>query len=184
MRRLCGWISVLMLTTACGADGLPIAPSSSSTSSPLLVGHPVAGTHAPEPIDGWLPWSFRQWQPGLGEPLGVNAAIESKVEANDVCVSNLRQVWDARSSCKRFLVSAPSSGWLYSTLRWDDSAPGFDLALAGDVVFVRPDGRFASSDWQRTEVEVAARVEPGDYTVLVITYGPVSLPFQLRTALR
>jgi hypothetical protein len=33
-------------------------------------------------------------------------------------------------------------------------------------------------------VEVAARVEPGDYTVLVITYGPVSLPFQLRTALR
>ena len=141
---------------------------------------PGSGSRPPillslESDGNWLPWYWRAWQPGTGEPLNPGATIDAVVEANDVCVFNLRAVWDARSSCRRYLVSVPSAGRLRAWLRWDTSAPGFDESLAGGVVFVARDGRFASSDWQRSELDVCARVEPGDYTVLVITYVPASL---------
>jgi hypothetical protein len=184
MRQLFGWVSVLVLTAGCGGSGLPTAPSLALPFSPPAATSPPTRIGAFETADGWLPWSFREWQPGAGEPLGLNATIDAVVEANDVCVSNLRQVWDARSSCKRFLVSVPSTGSLYGSLLWDASARDFSPDFAGEVVLVRHDGRFASSDWQRTKLDVSARVEPGDYTVLVIIYGPVSLPFQLTMDLR
>jgi hypothetical protein len=187
MRQWFGWVavgSIVVLTTGCGAGALPTNPSSALASSSRTATSLPIGTRTLETADSWLPWSFPEWQPGPGEPLGLSATIDSVVEANDVCVPNLRRVWDAQSSCKRFLVSVPSAGWLYGSLLWDASAPGFTLNSAGDVVLVRHDGRFASSDWQRTEVEVSARVEPGDYTVLVMIYVPVSLPFQLRMDLR
>jgi hypothetical protein len=146
---------------------------------------PPTGLRSVDGSDGnWSPWFFRSWQPGIGEPLGPNATIDAVVAANDICVSNLRVVWDARSSCKRFLVSMPSEGRLQAFLSWDAAAPGFDESLAGEVVLVANAGRFAASDWQRTELDIWALVQPGDYTVLVMTYVPVSLPFRLRTEFR
>jgi hypothetical protein len=99
-------------------------------------------------------------------------------------VPDLRWVWDARASCKRFVVSVPSDGQLDAFLRWDGSAPGFDPSLAGDVVLVAPDGRFATSGWQHTDEHISVLVQPGDYGVLVMSYVPASLPFQIRTELR
>jgi hypothetical protein len=183
MRQWLGCGAVLVLTAACGGTGLPTAPSASSFSPGSVISLPAA-TRPLEMADGWLPWSFPQWQPGLGESLNLDTTIGSVVEENDVCVFNLRQVWDSRSSCRRFVVSVPSTGWLYGYLTWDASAPGFTPYSAGEIVLVRQDGRFAASAWLRPDLEVAARVEPGDYTVLVITYGPVSLPFQLTMNLR
>jgi hypothetical protein len=176
MRKLFGWLSLALLAAGCGANGLPMSPSSRSAATG------VSGLHSLEVAGGdWSPWFFRSWVPGIGAPLGPNATIDGVVEGNDVCVSNLRSVWDARSSCSRFLVTVPSEGRLQAFLRWDASAPAFDESLAGEVVLVAADGRFASSDWQRAEVDVGARVQPGNYTVLVITYVPLSMPFQLRT---
>jgi hypothetical protein len=187
MRQLFGWVSVLVLTAGCSGSGLPTSPTTPS-SPPSLSGAPPSirppGLRSADVSEGWLPWYFRQWQPGIGEPLDPNATIDAIVQANDVCVSNLRQVWDARSSCKRFLVSVPSEGRLNAFLRWDVSASGFDETLAGEVVLVANDGRFASSGWQKPQLDVWAPVSPGDYTVLVITYVPVSLPFQLKMDFR
>jgi hypothetical protein len=140
---------------------------------------------APEPANGhWLPWFFSQWQPGVGEPFHLGERADSTVDVNDLCVSNLRSTWDARASCKRFTVSVRSDGWLAAFLRWDPSAPGFDPSLSGDVVLVAPDGRFAASDWQHTEESIDALVHPGEYGVLVMSYVPATLPFQIRVELR
>ena len=186
MRQLSAWLPLLVFAAGCSGNG--IAPSPTSPSGPSLSGVPLsirpAGLDTADTSDGWLPWFFRQWQPGIGEALVPNATIDAVVQANDVCVSNLRQVWDARSSCTRFLVSVPSEGRLKAFLRWDTSAPGFDQSLAGEVVLVANDGHFASSDWQKPELSVSAPVYAGDYTVLVITYVPVTLPFQLKMELR
>jgi hypothetical protein len=69
-------------------------------------------------------------------------------------------------------------------LRWDAAASGFDPALAGEVVLVAPDGRFTASGWQHIEEDTFARVQPGNYGLLVMAYVPASLPFQMRTAFR
>ena len=188
MRQLSAWLSALMLAAGCSANQqLPLAPTPASSAVSFSLQSASSPTEI-RPLDvsigNWLPWYWGAWQPGAGEPLDASATIDGVVAANDVCVSNLRQVWDARSSCRRFLVSVPSEGRLEASLRWDASAPGFDESLAGEVVFVARDGRFASSDWQRSKVDAWAEVEPGDYTVLVITYVPVSLPFQLTMTLR
>jgi hypothetical protein len=106
------------------------------------------------------------------------------VEANEQCVPDIYQKWGARG-CARFVVSVPSDGWLHAFLRWDSSAPGFDLKQAGEVVLVAPTGRFAASDLEREEVELSALVEPGIYDVLVMSYtSGVRLPFQLRAELQ
>jgi hypothetical protein len=110
--------------------------------------------------------------------------VDSVVEVNDLCVSHIRSTWDARTSCKRFTVTITSIGWLDAFLRWDSSAPGFDPSLSGDVVLVAPSGRFTASDWRHTEEHVFALVEPGDYGVLVMSYVPVSLPFQIKVERR
>jgi hypothetical protein len=110
--------------------------------------------------------------------------VDSTVDVNDLCVPDLRFVWDARASCKRFVVSVSNSGWLDASLLWDPTAPGFDASLSGDVVLVAPDGRFADSDWQHTEEHISVSVEPGDYGVLVMSYVPASVPFQIRIQLR
>ena len=67
---------------------------------------------------------------------------------------------------------------------WDASAPGFNESLAGEVVLVAPDGRMASSSWQHVEEQISAFVQTGNYGVLVFTYVPVSLPFQIKLELR
>jgi hypothetical protein len=140
-----------------------------------------------ETSDGnWSPWYFFawQWQSGLGEPLVLDRTVDAIVEVNDLCVPGLRSTWDARSSCKRFVVSVPSDGGLHAFVRWDTSAPGFDPSLSGDVVLVAPDGRFTASGWQHAEEHIYGLVQPGDYGVLVMSYVPANLPFQIRTELR
>ena len=179
MRRLFGYVPVVVLTAACGATDTPVSPTAIASSavpgSGLRSGVRSLGGSDP----GWSPWFFRDWQPGIGEPLGENGLTSSIVEVGDVCVTNLRWTWDARSSCKRFLISVSGDGWLQASLRWDASAPGFDQSLAGDVVLVAPDGRLAASAWQRADVAVRVPVQRGDYGALVMTYVPVNQPFQL-----
>jgi hypothetical protein len=51
-------------------------------------------------------------------------------------------------------------------------------------VLVAPSGRFTASDWRHTEERISALVEPGDYGVLVMSYVPVSLPFQIKVERR
>jgi len=176
MRHRIGWLAVAVLTWGCSSDPLPFSPTTTFGSSVRL----SSSVAAP---DGWLPWYWPAWKGGAGEPLVPGTSVNAVVEANDVCVSNLRQVWDARSSCRRYVVEVSSPGRLDVALRWDNAAPGFDLTLAGEVVLVAPSGRFASSDWQLLDPHVFAVVEPGGYDLLVISYVQTNQPFQLTTAL-
>ena len=77
-----------------------------------------------------------------------------------------------------------ADGWLNAFLLWDIAARGFDPSLAGEVVLVAPSGYFAASDWKNTDAHVFARVQPGNYGVLVMSYVPASLPFQISTEFR
>lgn len=181
MRRALGWVSIVVFSCGCSSDYLPLSPTESVTSGQS--GGSGRSSLSLEPAGGWLPWYWRDWQPGIGERLVPGGTVDTIVEANDVCVSNLRTVWDARSSCRRFVVSVSSPGRLDASLLWDPAAPGFDLSLAGEVVLVAPSGRFASSNWQQVDPQVFALVEPGSYGLLVISYVATSLPFQLTTAL-
>lgn len=177
MRQLIGWLCVSVLTSACTANSLPLSPSAPSS---------VFGPSRGASVDSgnWTPWFFNGWQPGLGPALVLGTTVEAMVEVDDVCVANLRQTWDARASCKRFVVSVSSHGWLEASIRWDPTAPGFDPSLSGDVVLVAPDGRFTASGWQHTEEQISGRVQPGNYGVLIMSYVPASLPFQITTDLR
>ena len=47
-----------------------------------------------------------------------------------------------------------------------------------------PDGRMASSDWQRTNPAISVLVQPGEYGAVVMTYVPRSQPFQLTMEFR
>ena len=176
MRLLLRWLSVVVLAAGCSQSSLPVSP----TTAPA---QPPAPAQRGPDEGNWSPWFFKGWQPGIGEPLSPGVTVNSVVQADDVCVADLRSGWDARSSCKRFVVSVPVAGTLDTFLHWDASAPGFAINLAGDVVLVKPSGQFAASDWLQTDVHVAVRVEPGDYGVLVMTYVPASLPFQIRIGL-
>jgi hypothetical protein len=184
MPRLLRHLPVVVLTAACSATDMPVSPTStpsSVASSAVSRSIPRFGTRSLEGSDpSWSPWFYPQWQPSIGEPLGENSHTDSIVEAGEICVPNLRWVWDARSSCKRFLISVSGDGWLQASLQWDTSAPGFDESLAGEVVLVAPDGRMASSAWQRARVAVRVPVQRGDYGALVMTYVPENQPFQLR----
>jgi hypothetical protein len=177
MRQPLGWLAVAMLSWGCSADPVLFSPTARFGASV----RPFSNLEVPP--DGWLPWYWPEWQPGAGEPLVPGATLNAVVEANDICVANVRRVWDARSSCRRYVVEAPSTGRFDATLVWDQTAPGFDLRLAGEVVLVAPNGRFASSDWQQLDLHVFAVVEPGTYGLVIISYAPVSLPFQLTTAM-
>ena len=54
-------------------------------------------------------------------------------------------------SCKRFVVSVPANGWLDAFLLMGGLPGGVRCrVLAGEVGPTAPDGRRASSDWQRT----------------------------------
>ena len=77
-----------------------------------------------------------------------------------------------------------SHGRLDVYLHWDVSAPGYIPVLSGDVVVVAPDGRFAASDWTHSDEHVWVLLRPGEYGVLVMTYVPASLPFQVNTEFR
>jgi hypothetical protein len=176
MRLLLRWLSVVVLVSGCSQSGMPVSPTTAPSQPP------APAQRGPDE-GNWSPYFFKGWRPGIGEPLSPGVTVNSVVQADDVCVADLRWSWDARSSCKRFVVSVPVAGTLETFLHWDASAPGFDINLAGDVVLVKPSGQFADSDWLQTDVHVAVRVEPGDYGVLVMTYVPASLPFQIRTEL-
>ena len=177
MRLLFGWLSVMVLASGCSSN-LALSPTAASTQSTAPSPHLAAGAGE------WSPWYFWGWQPGICEPLTPGVNVEAIVQAGEQCVAGLRQTWDARASCRRFVVSVHSTGTLTAFLQWDASAPGFDASRAGDLVFVKPDGQFADSDWQQTEVRMSSSVQPGDYGVLVMTYVPASLPFQIRVDLR
>jgi hypothetical protein len=181
VRHLLGWFSLAVFAAGCSTgELLPTTPS--QTGSPLATAVQFNATRL-QSNGNWLPWFFPVWQPGVGERLVLGTNINSVVAADDLCVPNLRSVWDAGSSCKRFVVSVTSDGWLNASLKWDTSAPGFDPARSGEVVFVAADGRFAASDWLHAEEHLAALVEPGDYGVLVMSYAPASLPFQINLEL-
>ena len=192
MRWPCRWLSVVVLgAAACDSNGLPESPtapslslSASASASAELASMPQFGP--PPNSDGnWSPWFFPAWQAGIAASLAPDGSVvDAVVEVDDLCVSYIRATWDARTSCKRFTVSVPSDGWLDASLRWDTTAPGFDPSLSGDVVLVAPSGRFTASDWRHTEEQISALVEPGDYGVLVMSYVPVSLPFQIKLELR
>jgi hypothetical protein len=183
MCRALGWVSLMVFTWGCSSNYLPLAPTtSSSVDSGRFVG-PGQSSLSPQSADGWSPWIWHDWQPGIGDPLVSGARVDAFVEADDVCVANLRSVWDARASCRRYVVTVSTPGRLDASLLWDSGASGFDLSLAGEVVLVAPSGRFASSSWQEVAPQVFALVEPGSYGLLVISYVPASLPFQLITAL-
>jgi hypothetical protein len=185
VRQLCGWLPVVMFVAGCSGGGIPTAPSSVSVPVPPGSQSALAGSSHAVDDGNWSPWYLPWYLPQAGaapgERLGVNSLVTATVEANDICVPGLRFIWDARASCRRFSVSVESAGTLHVFLRWDPGAPDFDLSLAGDVVLVRPDGRFQSSEWHQIEVDVWGRVEPGEYAVLVMGYVPASLPFLLRT---
>jgi hypothetical protein len=166
MRKPFVWLSVILLTAGCD----PVSPTPPSITAPSSV--------AP---NGYY---FREWRPGTGELLKVDRTVESAVEANDLCVHNLRTEWDARASCKRFVVSVLSDGQLDAFLRWDATAPGFTPSLAGEVILVAADGYFATSAWPGGGLQTFAFVKPGDYTVLIMSYVPVTLPFQIRLEFR
>src|SRR5262245_10195999 len=183
MRQASCWI-LCLAWFASGCDGhravSPSAPITGPSPSPSALTGQLN-----EPDDGnWSPWIFPQWQPGLGDPLLIGAAVQSAVEVNDICVPNLKFVWDARASCKRFSLTASTRGRLDVHLRWDVSAPGYVSSLSGDVVIVAPDGHFADSDWTHGEEHLWVSVRPGEYGVLVMSYVPASLPFQLSTEFR
>ena len=176
MRQLTSGLLIAVLTLGCSTNAVPVAPTPSALSAPGIAANVDAGN--------WTPWYFAGWQPGLGSTLVPSATVEAIVEVDDECVPDLRLRWDARASCHRFSVSVDSNGWLDVFLRWDASAPGFDPTLSGDVVLVAPNGQFTASDWQHTEEHAYARVRPGSYGVLVMSYVPASLPFQIRAELR
>ena len=188
MRQFSWWLSLVVLGAACNSNSLSLSPTAPSSSlSGLAASGAMLQSGLPANSEGnWSPWYFPAWQPGIGEPLTTNGGmvVDSVVEVNDLCVSHIRLTWDARTSCKRFIVTITSIGWLDAFLRWDSSAPGFDPFLSGDVVLVAPSGRFTASDWRHTEEHVFALVEPGDYGVLVMSYVPVSLPFQIKVERR
>ena len=178
MHKSIAWLStVAVLACGCHGNELPIAP----TSTPM-----PAASVAPAPsrdAENWTPFYFSPWQPGRGAPLAMNTTVSATVNADDICVPDIYQQWGARS-CSRFVVEVPAEGWLHGLLRWDASAPGFEPDLAGEVVIVASTGRFATSGWKQTAPDVFARVEPGAYDVLVMSYVQTRLPFQLRMELR
>jgi hypothetical protein len=171
MRQPFVWLSVILLTGGCGPSSYgPVSPTPSPGTTPSSV--VPSGNY------------FREWRPEAGELLEVGGTVESTVGANELCVHNLRTEWDARASCKRFVASVLSDGQLDAFLRWDTTAPGFNLSLAGEVVLVAADGHFATSAWPGGGLQTFAFVRPGNYTVLVMSYVPVTLPFQIRLEFR
>ena len=178
MRQLLMWCLVVVFACGCsGGSNPPVSP----TPAPAL-------TPAPSPqlrdSGNWTPFFFARWQPGMGALLALNATIDAAVEMNELCIPDIYQQWGGRA-CKRFVVTVPSDGWLHAFLRWDSSASGFDLNLAGEVVLVASTGRFAVAGWKETtDAEVFARVEPGPYDILVIPSVDARFPFQLKAELR
>ena len=184
MSRVVGLFLLGFLVSSCGSNGVTRTQTGPSQTGPSPSPSALTG-QLNEPDNGnWSPWIFPQWQSGLGEPLLIGATVQSAVEVNDICVPNLKSVWDARASCKRFALTASTRGRLDVHLRWDVSAPGYVPTLSGDVVMVAPDGHFADSDWTHGEEHLWVSVRPGEYGVLVMSYVPASLPFQLSTEFR
>jgi hypothetical protein len=128
--------------------------------------------------------ALRPWHPAVGPALALNTTVNAIVDVDELCVPDIYRQWGARA-CERFVVTVPTDGWLHASLKWDPSAPGFDLRLVGEVVLVASTGQFASSDWQKADVDIRAPVVPGIYDLLVLAYSQaVALPFQLRTELQ
>jgi hypothetical protein len=177
MRPWLPWFALVILACGCGGSDGPLAPTGGPGVSTAAVNPPAPDSR------NWSPWTFPDWRPGIGEILVPGTTVSSAVVAGDICVANLRFVWDRRASCKRFQVVAPVQGRLDAFLRWDPSAPGFDPALIGDVVLIAPNGRFNSSPSLQVDEHTWALVDPGPYGVLVMSYVETNLPFQIRTEL-
>src|SRR5262245_51834894 len=126
MRLLLGWLSVVVLVSGCSNSSMPLSPTTTPSQSP-------ASAQRGSDDGNWLPFFFKGWRAGIGELLSPGVTVNSVVKADDLCVADLRWVWDARSSCKRFVVSVPVAGMLDTSLRWDASASGFVSSLAGEV---------------------------------------------------
>ena len=178
--KVVGLVLLGFLVASCGSNGVTRTQTGPSGIGPSPSPSALTG-QLKQPDNGWI---FPQWQPGLGEPLLIGATVQSAVEADDTCVPDLRSVWDAHASCKRFAVTASTRGRLDVHLRWDVSAPGYVPTLSGDVVMVAPDGHFADSDWTHGEEHLWVSVRPGEYGVLVMSYVPARLPFELSTSFR
>jgi hypothetical protein len=180
MRPWLAWLPLVVFGWGC--SGGMDTPSAPTVHAVML---PANANAAPWSFDvrNWSPFYFPGWQVGIGEVLVPGTTISSTVVAGDVCVSHLRMTWDYRVSCRRFTLEAPVHGKLEAFLNWDASAPGFDLTLAGDVVFIAPSGQFTASSGASAEEYKWALVDPGHYGVLVMSYANSTLPFQLRMEL-
>ena len=177
MRQFC--LSVVVLCAfGCSGNEVPLTPTpaTSAASAPTSV--------PPRDSQNWTPFTFPDWQAGIGEPLTANATVATTVIAGDICVSNIRTAWDRRASCRRYTLAVRAPGRLDLFLRWDPSAPGYDPMLVGDVVLIAPNGRFNASPAANVDEHTWALVEPGDYGVLVMSYVETNLPFQLRAELK
>ena len=176
MRRPLRWVVFVLFAGGCSGGSFPSSPVAPTTAPTTTA---VAGPLNRDSAN-WSPWSFWGWQPGLGDPLPLDALVDGTVVEGDQCVAHIRSTWDWRTSCTRFFVSVPLGGRLDAFLQWDTSAPGFDPSLSGDVVLVAPNGRFTASDWQHAEEHIFALVQPGEYGVVVMSYTPATLPFRIR----
>jgi hypothetical protein len=185
MRQASCWILCLTwFASGCGSNGVTGTQTGPSQTGASPSPSALTGQLSQPDNGNWLVWAFPQWQPGLGERLLIGATIQSTVEENEICEPTLRSVWDARASCKRFTLTASAGGRLDVHLRWDASAPGYVSTLSGDVVAVAPDGHFADSDWTHEEEHLWVSVRSGEYGLLVMSYVPARLPFQLSTEFR
>ena len=177
MRLWVAWLPLVIVGSGCtGGMEMPAAPSPGAPSSAPLA---KSASWSPD-IGNWTPFFFPAWEVGIGEILTPGRTVSSTVIAGDVCVSHLRNTWDYRVSCRRFTIEAPVQGKLEAFLHWDPSAPGFTPGLTGDVVFIRPDGRFTASSGVAVDEYNWALVDPGTYGVLVMSYVDATLPFELR----
>jgi hypothetical protein len=177
--HLSAWLSLVILAFGCSGNDAALTPPAVVAPTPLSTPPPLPFRDA----GNWTPFSFIGWQPGRGAALPLDVLVKGAVDADDLCVRDIYDQWGARA-CKGFVVSVPAAGWFHAFLHWDSTAPGFDRELAGEVVLVASTGRFATSPWRVIEPEVFARVTPGSYDVLVMSYSQVRLPFELRAELR
>jgi hypothetical protein len=180
MRPWLAWLPLVVFGWGC-SGGMEI-PSTPTPNAVLPSPSANPAPWAPD-VRNWSPFYFPSWQVGIGEVLSLGTAVSSTVIAGDVCVSHLRMTWDARTSCRRYTLEVPVQGKLEAFLHWDPSAPGFNPAVVGDVVFIAPNGQFNSSPALTVDEYNWALVDPGTYGVLVMSYVDATLPFELRMEL-
>ena len=181
MRQFCGWLVIVLFACACDSNRVPFGPTAMPTPAPAATSPPAYTGYTG---GNWKFYSFNPWQPAVGPALALNTTVNAIVDVGELCVPDIYRQWGARA-CERFVVTVPTDGWLHASLKWDPSAPGFDLGLVGEVVLVASTGQFASSDWHKAVVDIRAPVVPGVYDLLVLAYSQqVALPFQLGTELQ